>query len=133
MSILHYLLLHKYDLVMIGSVAQPDALLICPFAKLRVVTIAWDAFLSPYEMVVQDRKSVCPKHLLAKLHFVWGYLSRRAANLIVLDKHAHADYFVYNFDIEKRKVGPVFFGVKPEAFRKRPETPVQKYAMGAFL
>ena len=129
--ILRYLRLPKHDAVIIGYMGQLDVLVIWPFAKLRGVPVVWDAFLSLYDTVVQDRKLIGPKHPLAKLLFFWEYLSCRAADLIVLDTQAHADYFIEHFDIEKRRVGTVFVGVEPEAFPQRPETPERKMSDGS--
>jgi len=123
--VLRYLRLPKHDVVIIGYMGQLDVLVMWPFAKLRGVPIIWDAFLSLYSTVVEDRKLIGPKHVLAKLLFVWEYLSCRAADLVILDTQAHADYFMERFKIARRRVGSVFVGVEPDTFPVRPQASKQ--------
>jgi glycosyltransferase involved in cell wall biosynthesis len=101
---------------------QLDVLVMWPFAKLRGVPIIWDAFLSLHSTVVEDRKLIGPKHVLAKLLFVWEYLSCRAADLVILDTRAHADYFKQRFKIPETRIGVVFVGVETDAFPLRPQS-----------
>lgn len=119
--ILRYLRAPKHDAVIIGYMGQLDVLVMWPFAKLCGVPIIWDAFLSLYSTVVEDRQLIGPKHMLAKLLFVWEYLSCRAADLVVLDTQAHADYFIKRYKIATRRIGSVFVGVEPETFPARPQ------------
>jgi len=120
--VLRYLRLPKHDVVIIGYMGQLDVLVMWPFAKLRGVPIIWDAFLSLYSTVVEDRKLIGPKHVLAKLLFVWEYLSCRAADLVVLDTQAHANYFKQRFKIPETRIGVVFVGVETDAFPLRPQS-----------
>lgn len=119
--ILSYLRLPRHDVVIIGYMGQLDVLILWPFAKLRGVPIVWDAFLSLYDTVVEDRKLIGPKHPLAQFLFVWEYLSCRAANLVILDTQAHADYFLQRFKIPRNRIGVVFVGVETDAFPLRPQ------------
>ncbi len=119
--IVRYIRLPSHHVVIIGYLGQLDVLVLWPFAKLRGVPIVWDAFLSLYNTVVEDRKLIEPKHPLAYLLFAWEYLSCRAVDLIILDTQAHADYFKKRFKIPENRIGFVFVGVETDAFPLRPQ------------
>ena len=120
--IYRYLRLPKHDLVVIGYLSQIDVLVLWPFAKLRGVPIALDAFLSLYNTVVEDRKIVRRTHPLA--HFLYGveWLACRAADRVITDTRAHADYFSKTFRLSPDKTAAVFVGVEPENFPSRANT-----------
>jgi len=120
--VVRYMRLPRHDLVITGYLGQLDVLVLWPFARLRGVPIVWDAFLSLYNTVVEDRKWIGPNHPLAFLLFAWEYLSCRAADLVILDTRAHADYFEQRFKIPEARIGVVFVGVETDAFPLRPQS-----------
>lgn len=120
--VVRYMRLPRHDVVITGYLGQLDVLVLWPFARLRGVPIVWDAFLSLYNTVVEDRKFIGPKHPLAFLLFAWEYLSCRAADLVILDTRAHADYFEQRFKIPETRIGVVFVGVETDAFPLRPQS-----------
>ena len=117
--ILNYMKLPRHDIVIIGYIGQLDVLILWPFAKLRGVPIVWDAFLSLYNTMVEDRKLIGLKHPLASLLFAWEWLTCRAADLVVLDTAAHGQYFVDSFGLPPGKVGQVFVGAETDVFRPK--------------
>ena len=118
--ILRYLKLPRHDVVFVGYMGHLDVLILWFFAKIRNVPIVWDAFLSLYDTVVQDRQMVCPRHPLAKLLYFWEWLSCRAANLVILDTLAHAEYFKHHFGLSQNHVGATFVGAETEIFPSSP-------------
>ena len=114
-----YLRLPAHDAVVVGYMGQLDILIIWPFAKLRGVPIVWDAFLSLYNTVVEDRRLVSRSHPAAYLLFIWEWLACRAADLILLDTDAHAEYFANTFSLPPRKLAAIFVGAEPEKFPSR--------------
>ncbi len=78
--------------------------------------MCWDAFLSLYNTVVEDRRLVGPRHPLALL--LWGveWLACRAADRVVLDTDAHGRYFIETFRVPERKVRRVFVGAETAFF-----------------
>ncbi|MFP4247200.1 MAG: hypothetical protein ACLFQ1_08475, partial [Halochromatium sp.] len=68
-------------------------LILWPFAKMRRAQIAWDAFISLYNTIVEDRRLVHERHLLAWLIYGFEWLATRAADKVILDTAAHAAYF----------------------------------------
>ncbi len=115
--ILRYLRLPKHDVVIVGYLGQLDVLVLWPFARLRAAPIVWDAFLSLYDTVVMDRRIVGPRHPVAFFLLAWEWLSCRAADLIVLDTQAHAEYFRERFGLRRNVTANVFVGAEPSVFR----------------
>jgi glycosyltransferase involved in cell wall biosynthesis len=118
--ILRYLKLPGHDIAFVGYMGHLDVLILWFFARMRNVPIVWDAFLSLYDTVVQDRQMVCPRHPLAKLLYFWEWLACRAANLVILDTQAHAEYFKRNFRLSQNHVGVAFVGAETEIFPSSP-------------
>lgn len=111
-----FLRLPKPDVVVIGYLGQLDVLVLWPFARLRGVPVVWDAFLSLYNTVVDDRKMVGSKHPLAYVIYAWEWLACRATDMVVLDTNSHAVYFVEKFKIPQEKTGAVLVGAETDVF-----------------
>ena len=116
-----YLRLPKHDAVVVGYLGQLDVLVLWPFARLRGVPIIWDAFLSLYNTVVEDRRMVGPGNPLAWLLWTWEWTACRAADIVVLDTNAHGRYFIDTFAVPQAKVKRVFVGAETDLFKPRPE------------
>jgi glycosyltransferase involved in cell wall biosynthesis len=108
----------RYDAVIVPYMGQLDVLVLWPFAKARGIPIVWDAFISLYNTVVEDRKLISRWNPLAKIIFYWEWLACKAADIIILDTQAHADYFVETFRVPTDKVHTVFVGAEPEFFSR---------------
>lgn len=117
--VLKYLRLPPHDVLMVGYLGHLDVLVLWPFAKLRGVPVVWDAFLSLYDTVVEDRKLIGPSQPLAFFLKGWEYLACCAADLVMLDTQAHADYFAQAFKVPRTKLAAVFVGTEPEIFSPR--------------
>jgi len=111
-----YLRLPHHDAVVVGYLGQLDVLVIWPLAKLRGVPVVWDAFLSLYNTIVEDRRLLARRNPLAWLLRTWERLACRAAHLVVLDTEAHGRYFVETFGVAPAKIKAVFVGAEPAAF-----------------
>ena len=105
--IVNYCRTPAHDVVVVGYLGHLDVLLLWPFAKLRGVPIVWDAFLSLYNTVVEDRQMVGPRHPLAWLLYGWEWLACRAADTVILDTKAHGDYFVERYKLDKHQQFPL--------------------------
>ena len=115
-----YLCAPRHDAVMVGYLGQIDVLVLWPFARLRGVPIVWDAFLSLYGTVVEDRRMLSPRHPAARGLFALEWLACRVVDRIILDTRAHAEYFAAKFGIAPERFAVAFVGVEPEAFPPRP-------------
>jgi glycosyltransferase involved in cell wall biosynthesis len=126
--ILRYLRLPRHDAVIVGYLGQLDVLVLWPFAKLRGVPVIWDAFLSLYNTVVEDRKLVGSRYPPAVILYAWEWLACRASDIVLLDTRAHAEYFVRTFKIPTKKTEAVFVGTETDFF-----TPQKHLACSAKL
>lgn len=111
-----YLRAPKHDAILVCYMGHLDVLVIWPFALLRGAPVFWDAFLSLYDTVVEDRKLIGAMNPLAWLLFAWEWLACRAARRVVLDTGAHAEYFKRRYGLAAERAASVFVGVEPEAF-----------------
>lgn len=114
--LLRYLHLPKHDAVIIGYMGQLDVLVLRLFAQLRGVPLVWDAFMSLYDTVVEDRKLISSRHLLARILFAWEWLACWMADCIILDTKAHGQYFVDTFNLPPDKIERVFVGTETDVF-----------------
>jgi glycosyltransferase involved in cell wall biosynthesis len=135
--IVRYLRLPRHDVALVGYLGQLDVLVLWPFARLRGVPVVWDAFLSLYDTVVDDRALVPPRHPLARLLFAWEWLAGRAAARVVLDTRAHAESFARTFGLPAARMASVPVGAEPEAFPVAPpprsEGPVRVLFYGQLI
>ncbi len=130
--LVRYWRLPAHDAVVVCYLGHLDVLLLWPLAKLRGVPIIWDAYLSLYNTVAEDRGLAPHGSLLSSLLFAWDWVACRAAATIVIDTAAHARYFIETFGISPRKIHRVFVGTEPEAFYLAPTGLVRPDAKGSF-
>lgn len=116
-----YLRLARHDIVLIGYMGYLDVLVLWPFARLRGVPVVWDAFLSLYNTVVEDRKLIGRRNPLAYWLFAWEWLACRAATLVVLDTEAHARYFRRCFGLRQEHTAAVMVGAETQLFHPDPD------------
>lgn len=114
--IFQYLKLPDHDAVLVPYFGHLDVLVIWSFAKLRGIPIVWDSFISIYNTIIEDRRLISLKNPLSCLIWNWEWLSCRAADHIVTDTLAHAQYFAKTYGLTVSKFVPVFVGAEPEAF-----------------
>jgi len=114
--VVRYLRLPRHDFVVVGYMGHFDILVLWPFAKLRGVPIVWDAFLSLYNTVVEDRKLLALYNPLSLLLFCWEWLACWLANCIVIDTQAHGRYFSQKFGVSSGKIKRVFVGAETDLF-----------------
>ncbi len=114
--ITRYLKSPRHDAVVVAYMGHLDVLMLWPFARMRRIPIVWDAFLSLYNTVVEDRKLVSKWNPLAVVLYCWEWLACRACDLLILDTQAHADYFADKFHVEKKELKAVFVGAEVETF-----------------
>lgn len=114
-----YLRMPRHDLVLVGYLGQLDVLVVHPFARLRGIPVVWDTFLSLHDTVVDDRALVGPRSPVAHLLYAWEWLALRAADVLLVDTHAHGRFFTERFHLGQRRVARVLVGVEPRAFFPR--------------
>lgn len=110
----------RRDVVLVLYLGQLDVLMLWPLARLRGLPVVWDQFISLYNTVVEDRQMLSPEHPAARLLFAWEWLACHAADKVIIDTEAHADYVRRTFGLPPDRVESVLVGAEPEAFRPEP-------------
>lgn len=135
-----YLKAPAHTVVLVPYMGHLDVLVLWPLAKLRGASIVWDAFLSLYNTVVEDRRMLGRRHPLSLLLHGWEWLATRAATLTVLDTRAHAGYFRDRYGLAEERLASVFVGVEPDRFARlpppqprEPDTPFLVLFYGQFI
>ncbi len=116
-----YLRLPVHDVVVVNYPGHLDVLILYPFAKMRGATVVWDAFISAYSTIVEDRQLFSSRHPVGRLAFFVDWLACRAADIIILDTAAHAAYFEQKYSLPVNKVYPIFVGVEETYFPSQPQ------------
>ncbi len=111
-----YLNLPEHQWVLVGYLGHLDVIVIWPFAKLRRAKIVWNAYISLYDTIVDDRHMIPSWSPIAWILHVWEWLCCRMADLILLDTNAHASYFSRKYGVEASQIRSVWIGVEPERF-----------------
>jgi glycosyltransferase involved in cell wall biosynthesis len=114
--IVRYLQASDHDAIVVGYMGHLDVLVLWLFARLRRKPIIWDAFLSLYDTVVDDRCIVGPGNPAAWALWAWEWLACRAADRVVLDTAAHARLFRELYGLAKARTAAVFVGAEAEVF-----------------
>ena len=114
--IYRYLKLPDHDAVIVGYLGHLDVLILRPFALLRRKPLIWDAFLSLYSTIVEDRALISPRNPIAWMLYAWEWLACRAADRIILDTASHAEYFIKKFGLNVKHVDAIFVGAEDTAF-----------------
>ncbi len=109
---------HKYDLIVVGFLGQ---LLMLPAGILKRQPVLFDAFISTYDTLVEDRKRFSPKSIPAHLALWLDRTSCHLADHILLDTQAQIDYFTAQFNISPDKMERVWVGSDENLFYPRPE------------
>ncbi|MBN1502659.1 glycosyltransferase [Candidatus Woesearchaeota archaeon] len=81
--------------------------------------IIFDAFISDYDNLVNDRQLVKKKSLLAKLLWFGDKFSCMMSDCILLDTKEHIEYFVREFKLKAKKIFVVLVGSDNEIFYPR--------------
>ena len=110
----------RHDVVLVPYLGLLDVILLWPFARLRGIPVMWDAFLSIYNTVVEDRRMVSPRNPIALLLWAMEWLACRAANRVIVDTAAHAQYFEETFGVDAARLVRVFVGAETDVFWPRP-------------
>lgn len=110
----------KADVVLVGYLGHFDVLVLWLFARLRRMPVAWDAYLSLYNTLIEDRRLYRRGHPLARLIHLTEWLAVRAADLVLLDTDAHCAYFGKRFGVGSERFATVRLGVEEHVFYPAP-------------
>ncbi|MBI1391156.1 MAG: glycosyltransferase [Alphaproteobacteria bacterium] len=106
----------KPDILFVPYLGVIDVLVIWPFARMRGVPVAWDAFLSLYDTIVIDRALIRPGGAMARLVRLIEGVACRAADVILVDTDEHGRYFEAAYAGARKKTRAVLVGAELEIF-----------------
>jgi len=95
----------------------------------RALSVTWrrpvvlDAFLSPWDTVVHDRRLLAASSIRARALFALERSALRIADLVLTDTAAHADFMAVTFGVERSRFAPIPVGSLVRA-RARARVPV---------
>jgi glycosyltransferase involved in cell wall biosynthesis len=111
------LLKNQYDLVFVGFYGQ---MLMLPVGLLTRKPILFDAFVSTYDTLIEDRKIASSKSILARLAYRIDNISSRRASHILVDTDLHTAYFSNTFHLPIQKFSSLPVGCNESIFYPRP-------------
>lgn len=108
--------LPRPDVLVVAYPALVDVFVALIYAKMFKIPIVWDVFISMYNTIVEDRKILPPKSLLARLIFVLEKLALNSVDCVVLDTKTHATYLAQKYNIDNSRVSFAYVGVESRVF-----------------
>ena len=113
---LPYLVFGRYDLIFVGFYGH---LLMLPVGILKRQPVLFDAFISTYDTLVDDRQRWKANSIPAKLAKLVDRTSCYFADRILLDTLAQIEYFSSSFSIPAKKMVRVYVGSDENRFYPR--------------
>jgi glycosyltransferase involved in cell wall biosynthesis/precorrin-6B methylase 2 len=107
-----------HDVVLVGYFGHLDVLLARLLARRKRVIL--DMFLSVYDTVVLDRKTIRPTGPQARLATLLDWVAVRACDLALLDTPQQIDFAVQVLGLPARKLAAVPVGAEAERFPASP-------------
>lgn len=121
--VVRYLRMPNHDILMVGYVGQFDMLIARVLASFKALPIVFNPMLSLYDTVCYDRMMVNPSSLVGRTIWLLDYLSCQAADIVLIDTHEHARYFVETFRLSPSKLRVIPLGADDRQFHPRPLPP----------
>jgi glycosyltransferase involved in cell wall biosynthesis len=108
------------DCYIVGYPGHFDVWIAKCVAILKRKPLVFDAFLSLYDSMVCDRKTVKKGSVTGHLLHFFDKMSCNMADRVLLDTQAHIEYFHREFGIDKEKFIRIWIGCDDELFSFRP-------------
>ncbi len=109
-----------YDLVFVGFYGH---LLMLPAGLLARRPVLFDAFVSTYDTLVDDRQTLRPTSLAGRLAFGLDQASGRLADHILLDTPQHCAYYAQTFGLPLERFSALPVGCNEDLFHPQPPGP----------
>jgi glycosyltransferase involved in cell wall biosynthesis len=114
-----------YDILIVGSVGHFEMFIAKCLNLFKRKPIVFEAFISLYDTMVNDRGIVAKGSIKASLLRWLDRTACRLADAVLLDTEAHINYFCREFRFDRKKFKRVFVGADDGIFFPR-ETPPNK-------
>ncbi len=106
----------EHDAALVGYLGHLDAILLAPLCRLRGEPLVFDAFISLYDTLVNDRRIFAEGSPAAKALRLVDRLSCAMADVVLCDTDAHVDYFVRELGVRRDKCLRVLVGADPAQY-----------------
>lgn len=114
--IFRYFRLQEHEAIIVGYPGCIDVFVAKLLSIIKKRPLIFDAFLSVYNTVVNDRKIVSPNNIIAKLCYFLDKASCLMVDKVLLDTQAHIEYFCQTFRLNHDKFVRVFVGAQEAIF-----------------
>ncbi|MEX2181364.1 MAG: glycosyltransferase family 4 protein [Gemmatimonadaceae bacterium] len=136
--VVRYLRAPSHTMVLVPYPGVFEVLLLLPFAAARGAAITWDLFISPWDTLVNDRRTQSAAHPVSLLLYACEWIAARAVAHLFLDTQAHARRFERLMGLEPGRVGAAPLGTDPNRFPRRTrqrsaEGPLRLLFYGQFI
>ena len=118
-------------MVLVPYMGQIDLLVIKPLAWFRRKPVMWDVYISLYDTLVFDRKSISKLNPISKLIYYLEWLDFKLADIAIADTEPHARYMKELFKL-KKEPSVVHIGANSKEFyplNKESKIPVDKFSV----
>jgi glycosyltransferase involved in cell wall biosynthesis len=105
------------DAVLVGFFGQPLVVLVKGLLRKPLV---FDAFLSAYETLCFERRQFTPGSMVGRFAYHLDRASCQASDVVLLDTHAHIEYFASTFRLPREKFRRLLVGADESVFYPRP-------------
>jgi glycosyltransferase involved in cell wall biosynthesis len=104
----------EFDAVYVGFMGHPIVFFVHLFTRKPII---FDAFISLYDSICFERKSFSPSSLRGRLMYWIDKYSCHLSDVVILDTHTHADWFVNTFQLPPEKLRVFLICADPRLFK----------------
>ncbi len=116
----NYLRVGEYDVMIVGYAGYFDVFIARVLTALRRKPLIFDAFMSLYDTVVNDRKLASPGSLWARFFYEADRRACQLTDLVLLDTYAHIKFFQDTFNLPASKFRRILIGADDTIHRPLP-------------
>ncbi len=116
------------DIIFVGFFGQPLVPFVRLFTRKKIVL---DAFMSSYNTMVYDKKTVKPNTLKSKFLFYLDKYACKKSDLVFLDTNQHIKYFCKTFNLKQKLFRKLLVGADNEIYYPR-DVPADKKFTAVF-
>ena len=110
----------RADLVVFGYIGQLDVLILGPLVRLLRLPIIFNPLITLTDTLIEDRKRIHARGILARCIRVVDQLSLRMAKIILVDTPENGEYLTATFNVPAERLITVPVGADEEMFRPLP-------------
>lgn len=106
-----------YDIIIVGHPGQMDVPIASILSKLLRKPLVLEGLISIYDTYVNDRKSIEPESVIAKLIYKIEKFAYQLCDLIIVDTNQNKRFISNFFDVPLKKLVVVYVGADDRIYR----------------